>query len=84
MASNSISPQPVAHGYGDLAREIRALGLLDRRPWFYAGVFAVLTLAAGLVVASPPSSASWDTTSATCRSPTARGRAAGWEWCAAT
>jgi fatty acid desaturase len=52
VASNSISPQPVAHGYGDLAREIRALGLLDRRPWFYAGVFAVLTLAAGLVVAS--------------------------------
>ena len=52
MASNPISPQPVASGYGDLAREIRALGLLDRRPWFYAGVFVVLTLAGALVVAS--------------------------------
>ena len=45
-------PTPSMHpgGYGDLAREIRTLGLLDRRPWFYAGVFAVLLLTGVLVV----------------------------------
>jgi fatty acid desaturase len=60
VASNSISPQPIASGYGDLAREIRALGLLDRRPWFYAGVFAVVTLAGAVVVAAMVSwSESW-------------------------
>jgi fatty acid desaturase len=60
VASNSISPQPIASGYGDLAREIRALGLLDRRPWFYVGVFAVVTLAGAVVVAAMVSwSESW-------------------------
>ena len=51
MASNSIRPSPAANGYGDLAREIRALGLLDRRPWFYAGVFAVIAVVGAFVVA---------------------------------
>ncbi|HET6693874.1 MAG TPA: acyl-CoA desaturase [Pedococcus sp.] len=37
-------------GYGDLLREVRALGLLDRRPWFYAGVFSVLVLVGAVVV----------------------------------
>jgi fatty acid desaturase len=37
-------------GYGDLVAEIRRLGLLDRRPWFYARVFAVAAFAAVAVV----------------------------------
>lgn len=52
MATNSTSQQPIASGYGDLAREIRALGLLRRRPWFYAGVFAVIFLAASAAAAA--------------------------------
>jgi fatty acid desaturase len=50
MSVDSPRPAPPSSGYGDLAREIRALGLLNRRPRYYAGVFAVLLLTLGLVV----------------------------------
>ena len=50
MSVDSSRQAPLSSGYGDLAREIRSLGLLDRRPWFYAGVFAVLLLTGVLVV----------------------------------
>ena len=37
-------------GYADLLRDVRSLGLLDRRPWFYARVFAVTALVGAAVV----------------------------------
>ncbi|MGI9155396.1 MAG: fatty acid desaturase family protein [Marmoricola sp.] len=39
------TPFVTAGGYGQLAREIRELGLMRRRPVFYAGVLALLLLA---------------------------------------
>ena len=45
-------PTRLPGGYGDLAREIRRLGLLDRRRGYYAGMFLVLMLVAGAVVAT--------------------------------
>ena len=38
-------------GYADLAAEIRGLGLMRRRPGFYAVLFAGILLALGAVVA---------------------------------
>lgn len=52
MSVDSSRRTPLTSGYGDLAREIRTLGLLERRPWFYAGVFGVLVLVGALVVAA--------------------------------
>jgi fatty acid desaturase len=49
VASNSIDPEPMATGYGDLVREIRERGLLHRRPWFYSGVFAATSVSGGAV-----------------------------------
>ena len=46
-------------GYGDLLREVRALGLLDRRPWFYAGVFSVLVLTGAAVLIGVVAQAGW-------------------------
>jgi len=43
---------PVTSGYGELAREIRGLGLLRKRPWTYAVGCAATLLAGGLVVAA--------------------------------
>ena len=53
-AASAASAQPTRHssGYGDLAREIRRLGLLERRRRYYAGVFVVLVLVGGAVVAT--------------------------------
>jgi fatty acid desaturase len=52
MSVQSAQPTRPSSGYGDLAREIRRLGLLDRRRRYYAGVFVVLVLVAGAVVAT--------------------------------
>ena len=37
-------------GYGDQLREVRGLGLLERRPWFYARAFAIIALTGAAVV----------------------------------
>ncbi len=51
-ASAVVSPaQPDAAGYGLLARQIRASGLMRKRPWTYATPAAVLTGALGATVA---------------------------------
>jgi fatty acid desaturase len=50
MATDAFPSPPLSRGYADLAREIRRLGLMDRRPWFYAGVAAVLVLTTAVVV----------------------------------
>jgi fatty acid desaturase len=52
MSTNPLGLAPVSDGYSDLAREIRRLGLLHKRPWFYAGVFLACTLVGVLVVAA--------------------------------
>jgi fatty acid desaturase len=39
-------------GYGDLLREVRDLGLLERRPGFYARTFAVIAVTGAAVVAA--------------------------------
>jgi fatty acid desaturase len=44
---HSVRP---ASGYGDLLREVRGLGLLDRKPWFYARAFALIALTGAAVV----------------------------------
>jgi len=46
------SSMPRVSGYGDLAQEVRRLGLMQRRRPYYAGVAAVLLLAGGAVVAT--------------------------------
>jgi fatty acid desaturase len=48
---STTSKPPVAKsGYADLAREIRRLGLLRRRPGFYAGLLTTNLLALAIVV----------------------------------
>jgi fatty acid desaturase len=46
------SSQQRSSGYGDLAQEIRRLGLLRPRPWFYVRLFTVTLLLGALVVSS--------------------------------
>src|SRR5690349_10608913 len=55
----SISDLPLFHpatgGYGLLAAEVRRLGLMRKRPWFYAGLLTAIlgsgaALVAGLVL----------------------------------
>ena len=41
IAEPPVAPAVRTGGYGELAGEIRSLGLLDRRPWFYARYFAM-------------------------------------------
>jgi fatty acid desaturase len=57
----SVTPTPQrSTGYADLAREIRARGLLAPRPWFYVMVAAMLLVATTLVaVAMARWSGSW-------------------------
>ena len=44
-------PRATTGGYGPLAAEVRRLGLMDRRPWFYTGLLAgVLGAGAAVVV----------------------------------
>ena len=50
MSVDSSSQQQTTSGYGDLAREIRRRGLLDRRPGYYVVDFAVIALAGAAVV----------------------------------
>jgi fatty acid desaturase len=47
-------PSPVIRpgGYAELAAEIRELGLMNRRPVFYAGLLGILLLALGAAVAA--------------------------------
>jgi fatty acid desaturase len=52
MSVESGQPTRLSSGYGDLAREIRRLGLLDRRRRYYAGVFVVIVLVGAAVVAT--------------------------------
>ncbi len=60
MATNSTSQLTVTSGYAELARDIRARGLLRRRPWFYVGVFSVLFLVSASATAAMMSwSHSW-------------------------
>jgi fatty acid desaturase len=49
--ASTTSPPPVAAGYGELARQIRASGLMRQRPWTYAAPAAVLLGALGATVA---------------------------------
>lgn len=41
IAEPSVAPSVRSGGYGELAGEIRRLGLLTPRPWFYARYFAM-------------------------------------------
>jgi fatty acid desaturase len=50
LASHSAPPTRPG-GYGELAAEIRQLGLLDRRPVFYTGLLGVILLALAASVA---------------------------------
>ncbi len=43
--------QPARSGYAELAKELRDLGLLTTRPWFYARLITLNLLALALVVA---------------------------------
>ena len=52
MSVQSSSLPRVSGGYGELAREVRRLGLMQRRRPYYAGVALVLALAGGAVVAA--------------------------------
>ena len=52
MSVESSQPPRLPSGYGDLAREVRRLGLLRRRRLYYAGVFLVTMLGGGVVVAT--------------------------------
>jgi fatty acid desaturase len=52
MTVQSSSSPRVSGGYGDLAREVRRLGLMQRRRPYYAGVAVVLLLAGGAVVST--------------------------------
>jgi fatty acid desaturase len=44
-------PAPVRHGYAELAREVRGLELLRRRPGWYASMMSGNLLALGLLIA---------------------------------
>lgn len=54
MSVTERTPPPTFSqgGYAELAREIRQLGLLRRRPGFYAGLLTTNTLALAIVVTS--------------------------------
>jgi fatty acid desaturase len=52
MSVEFSQPARPSSGYGDLAREVRRLGLLRRRRRYYAGVFLVIMFGGGVVVAT--------------------------------
>ena len=49
--TTASSARPTS-GYAELLREVRERGLLERRPWFYARIFAVTALTGAAAVAA--------------------------------